>query len=50
MLVHGGHFNAFNLADACIVCGAIALILTSFFHAEPGGDEGSGSTPEAREA
>ncbi|MBL8899237.1 MAG: signal peptidase II [Planctomycetes bacterium] len=29
-LVHGGHFNAFNFADACIVCGAIALVLLSF--------------------
>ncbi|MBK9383977.1 MAG: signal peptidase II [Planctomycetes bacterium] len=29
-LVHGGHFNAFNFADACIVCGAISLVLLSF--------------------
>lgn len=29
-LVHDGHFNAFNFADACIVCGALSLVVLSF--------------------
>lgn len=29
-LVTNGYFNAFNIADSCIVCGAISLVILSF--------------------
>lgn len=29
-LVNDGYFNAFNIADSCIVCGAISLVILSF--------------------